>query len=85
MLDLFFLSLFEEQSDVLIIGEMSLSKCQLSAGIIKWTCLSLDDKIKVLDYKREHPKTGVREIATHFHIVKTAAANVLKDAKKLKR
>ena len=53
---------------------------------MKRTCLTLDDKIKVLDYRREHPKTGVRDIATHFYIGKTAAANIIniKNAKKLR-
>ena len=35
-------------------------------------------------YRRELPKTGVRDIATHFHIGKTAAANIIKNAKKLR-
>ena len=60
---------------------MSVSKYKLAAGM-KRTCLTLDDKIKVLDYRREHPKTDVRDIAIHFHIGKTAAANIIKNAKK---
>ena len=63
---------------------MSLSKCQLSAAL-KRKCLSLDDKISLLDYASEHPKTGCRQLAKHFSIGKTAVANILKDAKNLRK
>ena len=58
---------------------MSLSKCQLSAALTR-KCLSLDDKISLLDYASKHPKTGCRQLAKHFNIGKTAVANILKDA-----
>jgi len=47
--------------------------------------LTLDEKIKVLDYKLAHPKTSVRDLATHFSIGKTAAGNILKNSKQLRR
>ena len=63
---------------------MSPLKCQLSAAL-KRKCLSLDDKISLLDYASEHPKTGCRQLAKHFNMGKTAVATFLKDAKNLQK
>ena len=60
------------------------SECQLSAAL-KRKCLSLDDKISLLDYASEHPKTGCRQLAKHFNIGKAAVPNTLKDAKNLRK
>ena len=63
---------------------MSLSKCKLSAGM-KRTCLSLDDKIKVLDYKPDHRTIGIRQLGDKFNIGITSAANILKNTKHLRK
>ena len=63
---------------------MSLSKHQLSAAL-KRKCLSLDEKIVILDYANEHPKMGCRKIAEHFSVGKTAVSNILKDGKNLRK
>lgn len=63
---------------------MSLSKYQLSASLQR-TCLSLEEKIKVLDYAAQHPNMGSRKIADHFGIGKTAASNILKEGNKLRK
>ena len=63
---------------------MSLSKYQLSAAL-KRKCLSLDEKIVILDYANEHPKMGCRNIAEHFSVGKTAVSNILKDGKNLRK
>ena len=54
---------------------MSLSKHQLFAAL-KRKCLSLDEKIVILDYANEHPKMGCWKIAEHFSIGKTAVSNI---------
>ena len=61
---------------------MSLSKVKLSAAM-KRTAISLDEKIKVLDYVKAHLKMGCRPLAEKFNIGKTAAADILKNAKQL--
>ena len=52
--------------------------------IISWDekghTFNLDDKIKVLDYKRDHQTIGVRQLGGKFNIGKT-----LKDAKQLQK
>ena len=63
---------------------MAMSKQKLVAGI-KRTRLSLNDKIKILNYASENPKKGCRDIANHFQIGKTAAATILRDGKKLRK
>ena len=63
---------------------MSLSKHQLSAAL-KRKCLSLDEKIVILDYANEHPKMGCWKIAEHFSVGKTAVLNILKDGKNLRK
>ena len=61
---------------------MPLSKQQFVAGM-KRTRLSLEEKIKILNYLNENPKNSCREIATHFQIGKATTASILKDGKKL--
>ena len=63
---------------------MALSKQKLVAGM-KRTRLSLNDKIKILNYASENPKKGCREIVNQFQIGKTAAATILRDGKKLRK
>ena len=62
---------------------MACSKQKLSAAM-KRTCLNLNDKIKVLDYKVAHPKIGVRDLGREFGVGKTAAADILKNATQLR-
>ena len=63
---------------------MALSKQKLCAGM-KRTRLSLEEKIKILNYSNENPKIGCREIAAQFQVDKTATSSVLKDGKKLRK
>ena len=63
---------------------MSLPHHQLSAAL-KRKCLSLDEKIVILDYANEHPKMGCWKIAEHFSVGKTAVSNILKDRKNLQK
>ena len=62
---------------------MALSKQQLCARM-KRIRLSLEEKIKILNYLNENnKKKSCREIAAQFQIGKTAASSTLKDGKKL--
>ena len=63
---------------------MPFSKHQLS-GALKSKCLSLDEKIVILDYASEHPKMGCWKIAEHFSVGKKAVSNILKDGKNLRK
>ena len=63
---------------------MSLSKHQLSAAL-KRKCMSLNEKIVILDYANEHPKMGCQKIVEHFSIGKTAVLNILNDGKNLRK
>ena len=56
---------------------MVMSKQKLVAGM-KRTRLSLNDKIKILNYASENPKKGCKDIANQFQIGKTAAATILR-------
>ena len=47
--------------------------------------LSLEQKIKILNYSNENPKKSFRETAAQFQIGKTAASSILKDGKKLRK
>ena len=62
---------------------MSFSKYQSSAAL-KRKCLSLDEKIVILDYVNEHPKMGCPKIAENFSVGKTTVSNILKDGKNLR-
>ena len=63
---------------------MALSKQQLCAGM-KRTRLSLEEKIKILNYSNENSKNSCREIAAQFQIGKIAGSSILKDGKKLRK
>ena len=63
---------------------MAMSKQKLVAGM-KRTRLSLNDKIKILNYASENPKKGCRDRANQFQIGKIAAATILRDGKKLRK
>ena len=63
---------------------MAQSKHQLAAGL-KRNRLNLEDKIRILDYASKNPKKSCRDIATEFSIGKTAAANVLKQSKDIRK
>ena len=61
-----------------------LSKQQLASKLAKKT-LTLDEKIKFLDFAKKNPKLGSRKLADIYKIGKTAAATILKDEKKLRK
>ena len=60
-----------------------LLKQQLSGKLAKKT-LTLDEKIKFLDFAETNPKFGFRKLADIYKIGKTAAANILKNEKKIR-
>ena len=62
---------------------MSLSKDQL-AGKLSKKALSLDEKVKFLDFAKSNPNFGCRKLAEIFKIGKTAAANILKEEKSIR-
>ena len=59
---------------------MSLSKHQL-AGKLRNTTLSLNEKVKFVDFAKGTPKFGCRKLAEIFQIGKTTAAKILKEEK----
>ena len=63
---------------------MSCSKFQLSARM-KRKNLSLNEKMKVIDYANKNPKTGCRMIAEHFSIGETCVSNILRNVKTLQK
>ena len=64
--------------------EMSrLSKQQLAGKLAKKT-LTLDENIKFLDFAKKNPKLGCRKLAHTYKIGKTAAANILKNERKIR-
>ena len=63
---------------------MPCSKFQLSARM-KRKNLSLDKKMKVIDYGNKNPKMESRVIAEHFSIGKICISNILRNAKTLQR
>ena len=60
-----------------------MSKQQLAGKPAKKT-LTLDEKIKYLDFAKKNPKFGCRKLAEIYNIGKTAAANILKNEKKIR-
>ena len=62
---------------------MSLSKHQLAGKLSKKT-LSLDEKMKFLEFDRGNPNFGCRKLAEKFKIGKTAAANIVKEEKSIR-
>ena len=61
---------------------MAMSKHDLVGAFEKQT-LTLEEKIKLLDYAEANQKLGGRNIAEVFNIGKTAAANILKNKKEI--
>ena len=60
-----------------------LSKQQLAGKLAKKT-LTLNEKIMFLDFVKKNPKLGCRKLADIYKIGKTAAANILKNEKKIR-
>ena len=58
----------------------SISSKKREAGKLNKKCLTLDEKIKILDVVKKR-KTSCREIEGQFQIGKTQAANVVKQNK----
>ena len=76
---------FEVKSDSNVIlkrefnmAMLRLSKQQLAGKLAKET-LTLDEKIKFLDFAKKTPKLGCRKLADIYKIRKTTAANILKN------
>ena len=61
---------------------MSGSKFQFSARM-KGENLSLDEKIKIVDYANKNPKMGCQLITEHFITGKTCVSNILRNVKYL--
>ena len=53
------------------------------AGKLNKRCLTLDEKIKILDENKKK-KMSCRDISKNYSIGKTQAANILKEEKKLR-
>ena len=62
---------------------MSLSKHQLAGKLSKKT-LSLDEKVKFLDFTKGNPNFGCIKLAEIFKIRKTTAAKILKEEKSIR-
>ena len=76
-----FIKFFEGYS---IQAKMPCSNFQLSARM-KRKNLSLDEKMKVIDYANKNPKMECRVIAEHFSIGKTCVSDILRNAETLQR
>ena len=63
---------------------MSLSTHQLVGKLSKNTFL-LDEKVKFLDFAKGNSNFECRKLAEIFRIEKTAAANILKEEKSIRR
>ena len=46
--------------------------------------LTLEEKMRVLDYAQDHPKLGCRKIADVFEVGETQVARALKDKQKIR-
>ena len=66
---------------VIIMAPVNVKKRE--AGKLNKRCLTLDEKIKILDDNKKK-KMSCRDISKTYNIGKTQAANVLKDEKKLR-
>ena len=62
---------------------LSISSKKRKAGKVNKKCLTLDEKIKILDVVKKR-KMNCREIAEQFKIGKTQAANVVKNETSLR-
>ena len=58
-------------------------KQQLAGKLAKKT-LTLDEKIKFLDFAKKNPKLGCRKLADIYKIGKTPKTNTLNDEKKIR-
>ena len=63
--------------------KMAMSKYQLAGSLEKKT-LTLQEKIKFLDYAETNEQLGCRKLADVFKIGKTAANNILKNKQMLR-
>ena len=75
------LNLFEGYS---IQAKMPCAKFQLSTRMERKN-LSLDEKMKVIDYANKNPKTGCRVIAEYFSIENTCFSNILRNTKAVRK
>ena len=62
---------------------MSLSKQQLAGKLAKKT-LSLDEKVKFLEFAKSYPTFGCRKLPETFKIEKPAALNILTEVKTIR-
>ena len=67
----------------MLISKYSCHKYQLAGKLSKKT-LSLDEKMKLLEFDRSNPNFGCRKLAEKFKIGKTAAANIVKEEKSIR-
>ena len=63
---------------------MATNKYQLAGKLYKRT-LALDEKIKLLDFKKKNPSLGCRAIGEKFNIGKMAAASILSKEDKIRQ
>ena len=63
---------------------MATNKYQLAGKLSKRT-LTLDEKIKLLDFKKKNPSLGCSAIGEKFNIGKTAAASILSKEDKIRK
>ena len=63
---------------------MSISKNKL-AGSLKKKNLSLEEKVKILNYAEANPSEGCRKIGEKYGIGKTMASDIKKNSKKLRK
>ena len=63
---------------------MATNKYQLAGKLSKRT-LTLDEKIKLLDFKKKNPSLGCRAIGEKFNLGKTAAASILSKEDKIRK
>ena len=63
---------------------MATNKYQLAGKLSKRT-LTLDEKIKLLDFKKKNPRLGSRAIGEKFNIGKMAAASISSKEDKIRK
>ena len=74
---------FEKECSNTKLTNTALSMQQLAGKLVKKT-LSLDEKVKFLDFAKANPTLGCRKLAEIFKIGKTAAANINKEEKNIR-
>ena len=62
---------------------LRLPQQQLAGKLAKKT-LTVDEKIKFLNFAKKNPKHGCKKLADIYKIGKTAAANILNNKKKIR-